>query len=252
MGRRVAQAPRTLPPRPAQRGLGPRPRGPAGGPSAPGWGCILGPLAQRSWRLPETDSSNFGLTPQRPDKQNWPTHTGVRVASHAQHPTPHLRSPARHVTRTVQCHTTGAHMTPSHVPRLHTTHSTRWAGSPGKAAPVTQAPSTCQPPSCSCGAAPFPCCANKRLLLWALLKKGRLSPGPDGRGSRSRRPNTAALSHPAAGEGQASGVRRSTSPAGFREVHLSSVVSQYSSTPTTLPSSVFSVPRLSKTLFSRF
>lgn len=153
-------------------GIWPATARPGGGPSEPGWGCILGPLAQRSRRLPETDSSHFGLTSQRSHKQNWPL-----TRASAQHPTPHLRAPSRHVTPTVQCHPTGAHVNSSHGPRphtlspLHTTHSTRWEGSPGKAAPLTQPPrthappSTRQPPSCSCeAAAPFPCCANKRLL----------------------------------------------------------------------------------------
>lgn len=71
-GRGVAQEPRTLPPRPAQWGLGSRPHGPAGDPSEPGWGCILGPLAQRSRSLSGTDSSHFGLTLQRSHKQDRP------------------------------------------------------------------------------------------------------------------------------------------------------------------------------------
>lgn len=148
-------------------------------------------------------------------------------------------------------------MNPSHVPRLHTlstlhtTHSTRWDGSPGKAAPLTQPPrrhappSTCQPPSCSCKAAPFPCRANKRLLLSALLKKGRLSPGPDGRGSHSRRPNTAALSHPVAWGGPSPWCSEIKNPAGFQEVHFSASLSN-----TPPPEQLFHPSYSSQLLFS--
>lgn len=155
-------------------------------------------------------------------------------------------------------------MNPLHVPRLHTlstrhtTHSTSWEGSPGKAAPVTQPPrthappSTCQPPSCSCEAAPFPCRANKRLLLSVLLKKGRLSPGPDGRGSRSRRPNTAALSHPVAWGGPGLWCAEIHEPCGFPRSAPFQRRSPINTPPQLLFPAVFSVPGLSKTLFSRF
>lgn len=114
-------------------------------------------------------------------------------------PSPPSTRKTRH-TQTAKCHSIGAHANPSHEPRLHytlvtlhTTHSTRGKVLPEQAAPLTRSlprhvpPSTHQPSSCSCEAAPFPYHANKRLLLPALLKKGRLS-----RSGRAGRPQQAA------------------------------------------------------------
>lgn len=89
---------------------------PRGGPREPGWGCILGPLAQRSRRLRGTDSSHFGLTPQRSHKQDWPpTRASSRLPRTASHASPPSTRETRH-TPTAQCHTIGAHGNPSHEP----------------------------------------------------------------------------------------------------------------------------------------
>lgn len=58
-------------------------------------------------------------------------------------------------------------------------------------------------------------CKQATFSLSALLKKGRLSPGPDGRGCRSRRPNTAALSHPVAWGGPSLCCGEIHEPCGF-------------------------------------
>lgn len=188
-------------------------------------GLHSGPVSSA---VPETDSSHFGLSPQRSHKQNWPPTWAscAQLPRTASHVSPPRTRQTRHTDSPVS-HTTGAHGNPSHGPRLHTlrtlhtTHSTRWEGSSGRGAPLTQPPrthappATCQPPSCSCEAAPLSCRANKRLFLSAPQKKGCLSPGPDGRGSRSRRSNTAALSHPVALGGPGLWCAEIHEPCGF-------------------------------------
>lgn len=78
---------------------------PGGGPSEPGWGRILGPLAQRSRRFPETDSSHFGLTPQRSHKQNWPlTRVSAQLPRTASHASPPRTRKTRHTDGPVSHH----------------------------------------------------------------------------------------------------------------------------------------------------
>lgn len=118
--------------------------------------------------------------------------------SHAQHPVPHLRSPARHVTHRQPSVTPSVHMQILHMSLDFTTHSAHFTPRTPRAGKLCLSrplhshaasrghvpPSTHQPPSCSCEAAPFPCRANKRLFLPALMKKGRLS--RSGRAGRSQ------------------------------------------------------------------
>lgn len=86
-------------------GIWPATARPGGGPSEPGWGCILGPLAQRSRRLPETDSSHFGLTSQRSHKQNWPlTRASAQLPRTASHASPPRTLKTRHTDSPVSPH----------------------------------------------------------------------------------------------------------------------------------------------------
>lgn len=91
---------------------------PRGRPREPGWGCILGPLAQRSRRLPGTDSSPHSGHTNKIGHQLEHPHS-----SHAQHPMPHLRPPARHVTPRQPSVTPSVHTRIPHMSLDFTTHS---------------------------------------------------------------------------------------------------------------------------------
>lgn len=104
-GRKVAEALPTLLSKPALAGTGPATSRPGGGPWALGRGCILGPLAQRSRRLPGTDSSDGGIIPQPSHKHKLPPH---RVST--QHTRIALHPPLPRVAHTQSlCYATGTH-----------------------------------------------------------------------------------------------------------------------------------------------
>lgn len=103
-GRRVAEAPQTLPPRRALAGTWPATSPPGGGPRVPGRGCILGPLAQRSRRLPGADSSDGGFIPQPSHKHKLPRRASTQHTRIAPHP------PLPRVTHTQSlCYAIGTH-----------------------------------------------------------------------------------------------------------------------------------------------
>lgn len=86
-------------------------------------GLHSGPLAQRSRRLPETDSSHFELTPQRSHKQSWPlTRASAQLPRTASHASPPRTLKTRHTDSPVSPH--GCTGESSHGPRLHTVRFT--------------------------------------------------------------------------------------------------------------------------------
>lgn len=78
-----------------------------------------------------------------------------------------------------------------------------------------------------------------------LAEERPLVPGPDGRGSHSRRPNTAALSHPVAWGGPSPWCAEIKNPAGFQEMHFSASLSN-----TPPPQQLFHPSYSSQFLFS--
>lgn len=174
-GRRVVEAPRTLPPRRALAGTWPVNPPLGWGPRAPGRGRILGQLAQRSRRLPGADSSDGGFIPQPSHKHKFPRRASTQHTRRALHP-----SLPRVAHTQSLCYATRTHAETSNTPRphhtLHTARPMHRQPSPVLRQPHshvaaltylvpihtsspthTQAvPYTCQSPSCSCPAAS--CC----------------------------------------------------------------------------------------------
>lgn len=115
---------RALPRRRALAGAWPRDRAALRRPRAPGRGCILGPLAQPSQRLPEADSSQRSHTNTAPHHVGCPTRQTQRSSrhrprTHKQHPS--LSPPE---TRRTLTHTQNStHSTyPAHQRSPHINH----------------------------------------------------------------------------------------------------------------------------------
>lgn len=158
----------------------------------------------------ETDSSHFGLTPATPVT---PTGPAASMSIHAA-PTlsiPRLTPPTRKTRHTDSpVSTTGARTNPSHSRRLgrtlrtlRATDSTRCSEKrrPGREAASLAGIHT---RTSLHAPAPFLQLQGRPLFLPCkqatsspgLVEERPLVPGPGGRGRRSRRPNTEALSHP--------------------------------------------------------
>lgn len=195
---------------------------PGRGPSEPGWGCILGPLAQRSRRLTHrtSDSARSGHT-NRTGHQHGRPHS-----SHAQHPTSHLRAPARHVTPTVQCHTPHTGIPHKGLDFTHLGRFTPLTPRAGKGRPggvlhsrslparthllphASPLPEAVRPP-------PFPAVQTSDFFSRPSRRKAACPRGRTGGAAAAGGPTLPPCPTRWPGKGRASGVRRSTNPAGF-------------------------------------
>lgn len=162
-------------------------------------GLHSGPVSSA---VPETPGGlthhTLGSPPQRPHKQDWPlTRASARgLPRTASHASPPCTRKTRY-TPTVQCHTTGVHTL--HTTQLHARASFARAGGSTHTQPpadthvlphTSPLPAAARPP-------PFPAMQTSDFFS-SPAEERPLVPGPGGRGSRSRQPNTAALSHPVA------------------------------------------------------
>lgn len=196
---------RALPRRRALAGAWPRDGAALRRPRAPGRGCILGPLAQPSQRLPEADSSQRSHTNTAPHHVGCPTRQTQRSSrhrprTHKQHPSlspPETRRTLTHTQNsthsTYPAHQRSPHIKPPFTP---------------EAPMLTQFPLMHAPPfshTAATHAVPLPAAAprgafgvcetagstsraNKRLLLPAPPKKGCLSGVSGGRGGGAGSP----------------------------------------------------------------
>ena len=203
-------------------------------PWAPKRGCILDPLAQRSWRLPEADSSQRSQTNSSPPRQM--SHTVERHSAKPASPThmppaprlivltceerflthPELSTRSTHPVPSAAfstccscAHTLSAHTQPLRHSQSHQQHPYIRSSSDMHLLHTRSPPSrhtlarththcrytrglvptaALQGAGGVCGATRFPRGTNKRLLLLAPPKKGRLSGGSSGRGGPTLRP----------------------------------------------------------------
>jgi hypothetical protein len=177
-----------------------------------GRGCILGPLAQPSRRLPGLSHRTAG-SPHSRHTSRGPTTSGTRTAH--THSVPRLASPrpydTSHTYTPVLHHR--YHAEPSPAPRPpHTPHhapharkSFRALTRPPRATAITRNPHAptvhtspfLQLPGGS-GGRPFPQAQTSGSFSLPGRRKAACPAGRAGGGGHGRRPNTAALSHPVA------------------------------------------------------
>lgn len=216
-------------------------------------GLHSGPVSSA---VPETPGGlthhTLGSPPQRPHKQDWPlTRASARgLPRTASHASPPCTRKTRY-TPTAQCHTTGVHTL--HTTQLHARASFARAGGSTHTQPpadthvlphTSPLPAAARPP-------PFPAMQTSDFFSGPAEERP-LVPGPGGRGSRSRQPNTAALSHPVAPGGAGLWCAEMHEACGFWRSAPFQHLTQYPPPQLLFLPSCLLCPGLSTSLLSRF